>query len=127
MARFVVRREGMNYVLRHPDGPVGRDLKRRARKLQGLARKQVGVKSGALRRSISYKVVSRGSGLVAVIGSNNKIALMHHNGTRPHMIAARRASTLRFYSRGRIVYAKVVHHPGTRPNRYLTDNLSKVV
>jgi hypothetical protein len=53
--------------------------------------------------------------------------LMHHQGTRPHIIVPRRAQTLRFYSRGRIVYSKLVHHPGTKPNRYLTDNLRRVI
>jgi hypothetical protein len=65
--------------------------------------------------------------LVATVGSGNRIALMHHNGTRPHFIRPRRAQTLRFYSHGRIVYSQLVFHPGTRPNRYLTDNLSRVV
>jgi hypothetical protein len=71
--------------------------------------------------------VQRYGGLTAVIGSDNRIALMHHQGTRPHIIMPRRAQTLRFYSRGRIVYSKLVHHPGTKPNRYLTDNLRRVI
>ena len=33
------------------------------------------------------------------------------------------AEVLRFSSRGRIVYTRVVRHPGTKPNKYLADNL----
>lgn len=42
------------------------------------------------------------------------------NGTRPHEIRPRRrGGTLRFTTGGRVVYARVVHHPGTQPNRFL--------
>lgn len=106
---------------------VGRHLNTLGARVERLAKAQVGKKTHALQRSINHKLATKSGGLVVAIGSNNKIALLHHNGARPHIIAARRAKTLRFYSRGRIVYAKVVHHPGTKPNRYLTDNLAKAV
>lgn len=114
-------------MTRDPNGEVGRYLEKRAALLRRLARAQVGVKTGRLKQSIQYRIVRQGSGLVAIIGSDNKIALMHHNGTKPHIILPRRAKTLRFFSRGRIVYAQIVHHPGTKHNRYLTDNLHKVI
>lgn len=125
--KFVLNKLAYEHLTESPNGDVGRFLRRKAIKLQGLAKRQVGVRSGTLRKSINYRVVNRGGGLVATVGSNNRIALMHHNGTRPHIIRPRRAQTLRFYSHGRIVYSKLVHHPGTRPNRYLTDNLSRVM
>lgn len=127
MARFVANKEGMNWVLKHPNGPVGRHLLTLGREIHMLARIQVGKKSFALMRSLNYSIANKGGGLVVTVGSANSIALMHHEGTRPHIIMPKRASTLRFYSRGRIVYAKVVRHPGTKPNKYLTDNLRKVV
>jgi hypothetical protein len=114
-------------MVHDPDEMVGRYLTFTAAKLKILAKAQAGVKTGALRSSINYRIVKGGGGLVALIGSDNHIAFMHHEGTRPHIIAARRAQTLRFYSRGKIRYAKVVRHPGTKPNRYLTDNLRKVI
>ena len=127
MARFVADPVAMKYLLRDPDGEVGRHLLKLAARVARLAKAQVGVDTGALRRSISYRVVRRYGGLTAVIGSDNRIAFLHHEGSRPHIILPRRAQTLRFYSRGRIVYSKVVHHPGTKPNRYLTDNLRRVI
>lgn len=41
-------------------------------------------------------------------------------GTEPHVIRARNKKALRFRYRGRIVYAKVVHHPGSRGTRWFS-------
>ena len=125
--KFEIDRAEYERLFEAPNGMVGRYLRRTAIRLQMLARRQVGVDTGALRRSINYKIVRDSLGLVAVIGSDNRIALLHHEGSDPHIIRPRRAQTLRFYSHGRIVYAQVVRHPGTRPNRYLTDNLRRVI
>jgi len=125
--KWVMDHAAYERMVNHPDEMVGRYLTIVAAKLKILAKAQAGYKTGALRNSINYRVVNSGGGLVAFVGSDNRVAFMHHEGTRPHIIAARRAQTLRFYSRGRIVYAKVVRHPGTRPNKYLTDNLRKVI
>lgn len=125
--KFVLNVRAYKELTESPSGLVGRYLRKRAVILQSLARKQVGVKTGHLKKSIRYQVVRDSKGLIATVGANNRIALMHHNGTRPHIILPRRAQTLRFYSHGRIVYSKMVHHPGTKPNRYLTDNLSRAI
>lgn len=125
--KFVIDRIAYEHLTLSPRGDVGNYLRKRAISLQVLAKRQVGVDTGALKKSISYRVVRDGKGLVATVGSNNRIALMHHNGTKPHFIRPRRAQTLRFYSHGRIVYSKLVFHPGTKPNKYLTDNLSRVI
>lgn len=125
--KFVLNKIAYDELTLSPRGDVGNYLRKRSITLQALARQQVGVDTGALKVSIRYKVVRDGKGLVATVGSNNRIALMHHNGTKPHYIRPRRAQTLRFYSHGRIVYSQLVFHPGTRPNKYLTDNLSRVV
>jgi hypothetical protein len=41
-----------------------------------------------------------------------------NDGTRPHIIRPRRARALRFRVGGRVVYARVVHHPGTRATHW---------
>lgn len=125
--KFVLDKAAYEVLTQSPTGDVGKYLRRRSMILQALAKKQVGVQTGALRKSISYRVVRDSKGLIATVGSGNRIALMHHNGTKPHIILPRRAQTLRFYSHGRIVYSKMVHHPGTKPNKYLTDNLSRAI
>lgn len=38
--------------------------------------------------------------------------------TRPHIIRPRRARMLRFEVGGRVVFARMVKHPGTKPNPY---------
>ena len=127
MAIFVMDEAAYKELTRSPTGEVGRYLIVVSAKLKYLAKYQVGKKTGALSNSINYRLTRDSRGLVAVVGSDNRVALMHHNGTRPHIIMPRHAQTLRFYSHGRIVYSKLVHHPGTKPNRYLTDNLGPVI
>lgn len=125
--KFVLNHAGFDHLTKSPDGHVGKFLRKRAVILQALAQRQVGVKTGALKKSIRYQIVRDSKGLLATVGSGNRIALMHHNGTKPHIILPKRAQTLRFYSHGRIVYSKIVHHPGTKPNKYLTDNLARAI
>lgn len=124
---FKIDRKAFESEFNSPSGMVGRHLIKQAKLLQRLARAQVGMKTGKLRKSINYTINKRSTGLVATIGSNNKIAFWHHEGTKPHIITPKSAKTLRFNSRGKIVYAKVVRHPGTKPNKYLTDNLRKII
>jgi hypothetical protein len=50
-------------------------------------------------------------------------ALAHHEGTAPHVIRPKSGKMLRFVSRGQVVYAHVVNHPGTKANKYLADAL----
>lgn len=125
--KFVLNHLEFEHLTKSPDGHVGKFLRKRAVILQALAQRQVGVKTGALKKSIRYQIVRDSKGLLATVGSGNRIALMHHNGTKPHIILPKRAQTLRFYSHGRIVYSKMVHHPGTKPNKYLTDNLARAI
>lgn len=47
-----------------------------------------------------------------------RYALFVEAGTRPHVIRAKRKKYLRFVSRGRLVFAKQVNHPGTRPYKF---------
>lgn len=117
-----------NYEFKSRAGMMGRDLTKRGIQLQRLAQRQVGKKTGFLRISIGYDVNPSMSGLVLTVGSSARIAYIHHEGTRPHYIRPKqRSGALRFNQGGRIVYARRVLHPGTRPNRYLTDNLYRVV
>lgn len=48
-------------------------------------------------------------------------------GTKPHTIKPKNASTLRFKIGGVTYYAKSVKHPGTRPNPYMTVSSKKVM
>lgn len=125
-AIFVPRRAEMDFLLKSPAGPVGRYLARKGYLIKAAAMSQVGVKTGALRASIHMRHSRDGRGQFIRVGSALNYALAHHEGTRPHRITPNRAQVLRFTRGSAIVYAHSVMHPGTKPNRYLTDNLRLV-
>lgn len=110
-------------IANDPTGPVMDRMKRVGRTITAAAKAQVGKGTGELARSIHYNI-QRYDGIPSVwIGTYNSIAYIHHEGTRPHAIAARHGQFLRFSAHGRVVYDRAVMHPGTRPNRFLTDNI----
>jgi hypothetical protein len=114
---------GLDYLLKNPLGPVGRSLSKRGLRVANAAKRQVGVDTGALRRSISTSHKRDVRGQFVKVGSPLNYALMHHQGTKPHIITPNRSQYLVFNKGSRVIYATSVRHPGTKPNRYLTDNL----
>jgi hypothetical protein len=113
-------------MLNSPEGDVGQYLARRGRLIVFAAKKQVGVKTGQLRESIHMRHLYDSRGQFLMIGSEKHYALLHHEGSRPHTISPNRAQTLKFTRGAQVVYTKRVYHPGTKPNRYLTDHLRLV-
>lgn len=113
----------LDKLLNSPRGPVGAYLFVKGAKIREQARLQVGVDTGALKGSIHVRQGRTGPGQYVEVGSPLSHALMHHEGTKPHVILPSRAQVLRFSAGGRIIYTRKVNHPGTRPNRYLTDQL----
>ena len=126
MAVFIKDPKGWYHWTEDRNGPFGRHMQSAGDRLVDLARRQVGVDTGNLRRSINSSVNRTGQ-IVVRVGSNNPIAYMHHEGTKAHEIRPRRAKVLRFVQHGVVRYAMRVWHPGTAANRYLTDNLPKVI
>lgn len=118
---------GMYYTLKTANGPVGRHMRTKAELVREMARVRVGKRTGALAMSLYINQSATLTGQTIEIGSKLPYALLHHNGTRPHLIHARSGGTLRFTSRGRVVYSRAVIHPGTRPNRYLADALPLIL
>jgi len=127
--RFEINEPSYRLVFESENGLVGRDLNQRALRVQEAARAQVGVRTGELQRSIKRTWTRRnGKTLSVSVGSNARHAAVHHEGSEPHVIRARYAKALRYEGNGgEIVFAKAVNHPGTDPNRYLTDNLRLAV
>lgn len=113
----------LDHVLNGRDGEVGDYLRKRGRLIVLAAKRQVGVDTGALKKSIHMNHFRDGLGQYLWIGSEDPIAWAHHEGTRPHVIRPVNHQLLRFSSGGRIIYTRKVNHPGTKPNRYLADNL----
>ena len=117
----------LRYTLNAPEGPVGREMKKRAEVAREFARSKVGKRTGQLAMSIYIEHSPALGGQKIRIGSNLPYAYYHHEGTKPHLIHARDGGILRFSSRGRVVYSRVVMHPGTKPNRYLADAIPLIV
>lgn len=120
---LVINKTMLDYVTNSPIGDVGKYLKKRGRLMVALAKRQVGKDTGLLRDSIKMLHYRTTYGQNLKIGSEVSHALMHHNGTRPHIIRPDTAQIMRFSAGGRVIYTREVQHPGTRPNRYLSDQL----
>lgn len=105
---------------------MGEYITKLSRETAERARRQAGIDTGALRASIDYRVYLRGH-IVGRIGSDNKIAFLHHEGTKPHLIKPKNKAVKFSGSGGKVIYRKIIRHPGTAPNRYLTDSLRSVV
>lgn len=75
------------------------------------------VKTGGLRNSIRKDVDE--SRLQAQIGAAARHAPYVEFGTRPHSIEPVRARALRFTVGGEIVFARLVRHPGTKPQLFV--------
>lgn len=126
-------------ALRGPSGMVMRDLIKRATRVQIAAQRQIPLGHvhagptqyqkgiGNLRNSLRKRIVAAGASPTVLVGSDVPYAIFVHEGTRPHVIRPRRARVLVFYVGNQKVVARSVNHPGTKPNRYLTDNLKYAI
>lgn len=96
-------------------GAIGRST----RFLRGLAYENINKDTGRTAGTIGSTLVGAGSSVSGHVGSNDRVARYLEYGTRPHVIRPRNARALRFVSGGRVVFARAVNHPGTRPYRWL--------
>lgn len=112
-------------LLGAPGHPVYNHFEKITNRVVALAKAQVGVQTGALQSSISGRVTPGRSVTSRVVASDSK-AIMHHEGTRPHLIKPK-GQTLKFSKGGKVIHTKIVRHPGTKPNRFLTDSLRAVI
>ncbi len=118
---FNLDRTRVQRMLRLPGGMVYRNMERRLLRVEAEARRRAPGSMGAGIRS----QIQRGAGgdFRGVIRSTHPATIYVVSGTRPHTIRPVRAKALRFNVAGRVVYATVVHHPGTRKNDFLTEAL----
>lgn len=91
-------------------------LVKRARRVQRNARSMA---PGRMGRKVNAVIV----GKHVRIESNHPATMFVIKGTRPHIIRPRYRKVLKFKMHGRTVFAKVVHHPGTKKNDFLTKAL----
>jgi len=82
--------------------------------------------TGHLRGSIRKIPVFSIRGPTFRVEATASYAPFVENDTRPHDIKARNAKFLRFRVGGRVVYAKIVHHPGTKGQHFLAKAVRQV-
>jgi hypothetical protein len=124
VARVRLDRAELNRTIR---GASRRELEATARQVVNRAKILAPVDTGRLRASIrieARRTLTFRS--VYTVGSDVEYARMVHDGTRPHVIRPKTANVLRFRVGGRWVYAKVVHHPGTKARPFLDRAVREV-
>lgn len=126
MTKIIWREPAVERFFYHRSGEVGRHLEKKGRQILTAARIQAGSRSGSLRSSIHMRHYRDTRGQFLLIGSSLPHARDHHEGTKPRLIIPQKRRTLRFFSKGVMFYTMMVMHPGTKPNRFLTDNLRLV-
>lgn len=112
-------------ILNTPSGKLWHALDRRGDAIVRDAKRQVGVKTGALKSSIYKTHLGNSTGQYLWIGSKKNYAYVHHQGSRPHIITPNKSPALVFRSGARIIRTPLVNHPGTRPNKYLSQPMRK--
>lgn len=61
------------------------------------------------------------------VGTFSPVGRFLEEGTRPHIIRPVRAKALRFEVDGEVVFARLVHHPGTSPSPWLAPAFERAV
>lgn len=84
------------------------------------ANKEIG-QGARLRQSFFVRMYDKLSG---TLYNRQPYALYVHEGTRPHEIRPKNKKVLANKRTGQ-VFGKVVHHPGTQPNRFLERAVEK--
>lgn len=120
--------------MRSPTGPLARHLLTRAEEFKQMARKQINDKSGCLSGSIVKRFEETPTGIrIRVIAdtspcsrNHESYALAVHEGTKEHVIEGNPLLAFPWDNgpegAGMYFFASV-KHPGTKPNRFFTDNL----
>ena len=84
------------------------------------------VRTGRLRASGKMDLKVTYNGPTGSVSFTVKYAEWVHDGTRPHIIRAKKKKVLRFQVAGKVLYRPLVHHPGTRPRPFLARALLEV-
>jgi hypothetical protein len=122
-SKLIIYKPILNFELTHQEGMVGRHLSTIGHDIVVGAKLQAHMRTGQLRNSIKMEHIHYPTGAAIKVGSTVSYALLHHEGSKPHVITPKNGEFLKFGKGTRVVYARQVMHPGTKPNRYLSDQL----
>jgi hypothetical protein len=79
------------------------------------------VRTGYLASTV-YKQVSDSEGAVGVAASYARVVV---EGSAPHEIRPANGGVLAFMIAGKMIFAPIVHHPGTKPNPFMQNALEE--
>lgn len=124
--RIELNQGSILHMLRAPRGIVGLDMRRRGRKVQRVARRNVHSRTGRLAASIEVGSVTYQGAPGVEVGTSLYYARWVHDGTGIYGPAGQpirpvRSPYLKFPLNGRTVYARTVR--GQRANPYLRNAL----
>lgn len=119
-----LNRTRLERLLRLPGGLVHRNMQRRLRRAEEVAKR---LAPGSMPDRITSRVGREGGEITGYLTSAHPATIYVISGTRPHIIRPVRAQALRFTVGGRVVYATIVHHPGTRANDFLSAAIRTVL
>lgn len=118
---FSLDRSRIERMLRLPGGMVYRNMERRVRRVEAEAIRGA---PGGMKQRIRVQIQrAPGGEFRGVVKVEHPAAIFVINGTRPHLIRPVRARVLRFTVGGQVVYARLVRHPGNKPNDFLRKAL----
>lgn len=124
MARIRLDRANLNRTMQRASRT---ELREASRQVVNRAKVLVAVRTGRLRGSIRAEPPRffslRGS---VTVGSDLEYASAVNDGARPHQIRPKNGQVLRFTVGGRVVYARVVNHPGNKGSHFLDRALREV-
>jgi hypothetical protein len=125
-ATVILNPSALAALLRGPQGPVYKDLIKKATEVQRLAKIQVGKRTHNLEHTIVKRVRPKGGGFVVEVGSTMPYAFYHHEGFAPfeapngmYFVATQGANA------GHLI--RINRHPGWKGNHYLSDPLRAVM
>lgn len=133
--RVVLNPVEIQAMIDGPTGPIVRDLFVRGERVKIRAIQEApigkpdplgrsrgpGGEPGNLRRHIVKRFVLAGKTPQMWVGAEHvPYAIWVHEGSQPHEIRPKNGPFLVFMGRdGNVVFTKLVHHPGNKPNRFL--------
>lgn len=120
--QVTVRPGALARLLRLRNGPVERRLRERTRRVADIAAREA---PGSMGDYVDWRVENGPGGLRGVVVCNHHAVRFVLDGTRPHLIRPRRRNVLRFQIGGRVVYSKLVRHPGTKANDFMKRALEQ--
>lgn len=97
-------------------------LRGQARRFVNLAQEEAPKRTGEFAAKINYRTFSSGDVDSFSVYVPKPLGDWILEGTKPHIIRARRAKFLRFYwpKVGAVVYRRSVNHPGTKANPFMS-------